>query len=189
MLKLEGEKTYLVPFAERHLEDSRYFEWLTDLEVVRLIGRDEYLRPIRLERVREYVEGLWRNEFASFFAVHLLQGDEFVGTVKLSYGDHAGVANRCADVGVMIGARKYWGQGLATDALYTLCRYAFETLGARKLTAGTIAGNDGVVKAFTRIGFVEEGRLRKKIYVGGEFRDHLLLGCLRGELVPPRRGA
>jgi RimJ/RimL family protein N-acetyltransferase len=188
MLRLEGEKTYLVPFADRHLDDPRYFEWLTDLEVVRLIGRDEYLRPIRFERVREYVHGLWASDFCSFFAVHLSSGDDFVGTVKLNYGDQNGVANRTADVGVMIGDRRCWGQGLATDALYTLCRYAFDTLGVRKLTAGTIDGNEAVAKAFTRIGFVVEGRLRQKVFVAGEYRDHVLLGCLKGELTPLRSG-
>jgi [ribosomal protein S5]-alanine N-acetyltransferase len=187
MLRLDGKKTYLVPFEQRHLDDPRYFEWLTDLEVMRFIGRDEYLRPIQFERVREYVQAVWASPFCSFFAVYVQAGDVFIGTVKLNYLDQSGLSSRTADVGVMIGDRTCWGTGMATDALRTICRYAFETLGARKLTAGAIAGNDAVIKAFLRIGFVEEGRLRQKVFLAGEYLDHVLLGCLRGELIAPDR--
>jgi len=181
-LRLDGTKTYLAPFEARHLSDPRYFAWLSDLEVVRFIGRDEYLRPIEFERVREYVHDVWANPYISFFAVHVQGTDAFVGTAKLNYLDQSGLTHRTADVGIMIGDRGCWGTGLATDALRTLCRYSFETLGVRKLTAGAIAGNDAVIKAFLRIGFVEEGRLRQKVCVAGDYKDHVLLGCLKGEL-------
>jgi ribosomal-protein-alanine N-acetyltransferase len=182
MLRIDGQRVYLVPFEEVHLNDSRYFDWLTDLEVMRFIGRDEYLKPIRFDAVREYVHQVWASEYASFFAVHQLATGLFVGTVKLNYLNQSGLRNRTADVGVMIGDREQWGKGLATDALHTLCRYAFDTLGVRKLTAGCVADNDAVAKVFRRIGFREEGRLRQQLFVGGEYRDHLLLGCVRGEL-------
>ena len=181
-LRLDGTKTYLVPFAERHLEDPRYFAWLSDLEVMRFIGRDEYLKPIPFESVRQYVRDVWASPYASFFAVHNQPNDMFIGTAKLNYLDQAGLTHRTADVGIMIGDRGCWGTGMATDALRTICRYGFDTLGVRKLTAGAIAGNDAVIKAFLRIGFIEEGRLRQKVCVAGDYQDHVLLGCLRGEL-------
>ena len=185
MFRIDGARTYMVPFEEHHLVNPRYFDWLTDLEVMRFIGREEYLRPIRFERVREYVEGLWASDCCSFFAVHVLSDERFIGTAKLNYVDQAGLASRTADVGIMIGDRACWGKGMATDALHALCQFAFDTLGARKLTAGAIAGNDAVIRAFRRIGFAEEGRLRQKVFLAGEYRDHVLLGCLRGELVAP----
>jgi ribosomal-protein-alanine N-acetyltransferase len=181
-LRLDGHKTYLLPFEERHLEDPRYFQWLTDLEVMRFIGRDEYLKPIPFERVRQYVHDVWASPYISFFAVHSQTNDLFIGTAKLNYLDQSGLSHRSADVGIMIGDRGCWGSGMATDALRTICRYAFDTLGARKLTAGAIADNNAVIKAFMRIGFVQEGRVRQKVFLAGGYADHVLLGCLRGEL-------
>lgn len=186
MLKIESYKVYLVPFEERHLNDPAYFEWLTDYEVMRFIGREEYLKPIRFERVKEYVEALWKSKYCSFFAIHL-KDDTFIGTLKLNFIDDAGCVTQSADIGIMIGHRVSWGKGLATDALTTICKYAFDKLGVRKLTAGTNASNIGMIKAFKKLGFVEEGRLRKKLLVEGTYHDHILLGCFKEELITPIR--
>ena len=69
MIRIDGKNVSLVSFEERHLNNPRYFEWLTDFEVVRFIGRDEYLKPIQFEKVREYVEDLWQSRHCSFFAI------------------------------------------------------------------------------------------------------------------------
>ena len=182
-MKIESGLSYLVPFEERHLNDPRYFEWLTDFEVVRVIGRDEYLKPIEFEKVREYVEDLWQSKHCSFFAIHHSKDNVFIGTAKINYLNEVGLNTRTADIGIMIGDRRYWGKGIATDALFALCQYAFNTQGARKLTAGAVAANEGVIKAFKKIGFSEEGRLRKKLLISGEYMDHVLLGCFADELI------
>lgn len=179
---IKGKYTSLIPFNESHLNAPRYYAWLSDLEVMKYIGRDEYLKPIRFEKVREYVEALWQSELCVFFALHYGEEDAFIGTVKVNYLNEAGVMTRTADIGIMIGDRDYWGRGVATDALFAVCHYAFTTLGARKLTAGAVAANGAVIRAFQKIGFAEEGRLRGKLLISGEYFDHVLLGCFKNEL-------
>ena len=179
---INGTLSYVIPFEEKHLFDPRYYEWLTNIDVVKYIGRDEYLKPIRFEKVREYVETLWRNEYCSFFAIYDATDNKFVGTTKINYLNESGFITRTADIGIMIGDIKYWGKGLATDALFAICQYAFTVMDARKLTAGAVGANVGVIKAFQKIGFSEEGRIRKKLLISGEYMDHVLLGCFREEL-------
>lgn len=179
---INGKLSHIIPFEELHLNDPRYYEWLTDFEVIRYIGRDEYLKPIRFEKIREYVEELWRSEYCSFFALYNSKDNKFIGTIKVNYLNEAGLITRTADIGIMIGDREYWGKGMATDALFAICQYSFNILGARKLTAGAVAANVGVLKAFQKIGFSEEGHLRKKLLISGEYMDHVLLGCFRDEL-------
>jgi [ribosomal protein S5]-alanine N-acetyltransferase len=180
--QLEGTQVFLAPFAERHLMDPAYRGWLADREVVQYLGRPEYFSAVPFDDIRAYVERLWANDRCSFFAVHVKAGGAFVGTTKVTFGEKTGPVPDVADVGVMIGDRGSWGKGLATDALRATCRHAFETLGARRLTAGTMAPNVAVLRAFVRIGFVEEGRLRQQFVLDGQCADHVLLGCLRGEL-------
>jgi len=186
MLRIDSDNLYLVPFEERHLNDSAYFEWVTDYDVMRYIGRNEYLKPIRFDVVRRYVEGLWDSKYCSFFAMHL-KDDTFIGTMKMNYLDDAGLITQCADIGIMIGHRGCWGKGLATEALAAICNYAFSRLGMRKLTAGANGSNAGVIKAFKKIGFVQEGCLRNKLLVEGDYHDHILLGCFRDEFNPAGR--
>jgi RimJ/RimL family protein N-acetyltransferase len=180
-MRIEGRRVHLEPFAKSHLHDPRYLNWLRDREVMRYIGRDEYFKPFEFAMVEAYVKSLWENRFCSFWAVHARDDGAFVGTFKINYADEAGEAIRSADVGIMIGERARWGCGLATDTLVTGCGYAFDQLHARKLTAGANAANGGVIAAFTRIGFVEEGRLREKLLVDGKYHDHVLMGCFQHE--------
>jgi len=183
MLRINGKIAHLVPFEEKHLIDPAYHAWLKDFEVIRYIGRDEYLKPIPFEKVREYVENLWADKYCSFYAVYYSKANSFIGTAKISYFNEAGLKMRTADIGIMIGDRSYWGKGIATDALFAVCHYAFNGLNARKLTAGAASANCAVIRAFQKIGFVEEGRLRKKLLISGKYMDHVLLGCFREELL------
>ena len=183
MTRIDGKAVYLTEFVERHLSDPKYYSWVSDVAVMKYIGRDEYLKPIAFAEVRSYVEGLWKNERATFMAIHLRSNDEFVGTAKITALDPTGQLRGVADIGIMIGARAWWGKGLAADVLRAACVHSVDGLGMRKLTAGAMAPNEAVIRAFKRLGFVEEGRLRRQLNVGGEFIDHVLLGCLASELI------
>jgi [ribosomal protein S5]-alanine N-acetyltransferase len=182
VMRLDGQQVYVTPFVERHLVDAEYRGWLSDPEVVRYLGRPEYLAPVPFEEIRGYVERLWADDRCSFFAVHSLADGRFIGTTKVAFKDRSGPAHDVADVGVMIGNRASWGKGMATDALRVTCGHAFDGLGARKLTAGAMSPNVAVIKAFLRIGFIEEGRLRAQFVVADRLADHVLLGCLSPEL-------
>ncbi len=180
----QGKLTYISYFRDIHLNDPSYYEWVTDIEVVRYIGREEYLTKIPFSEVQQYVWDMWDNKFCEFLAVHENENDKFVGTAKVNFMNDRGFKNRIADIGIMIGDKNSWGKGLATDVLRTVSNFAFKELGVHKLTAGAMSPNIAVIKAFKRIGFIEEGTLRQQLLKeDGEFCDHILLGCFKSELI------
>lgn len=180
---IQGRRIHMVRFERQHLDAPAYYGWLRDLEVVRYIGRDELLAGISFPEAEDYVKQLWANKNCWFFAVYHSESDTFIGTAKINFFNERGRRNGVADIGIMLGARDFWGQGLATDVLHTLSKFAFDELGARKLSAGAMSPNAAVVKAFLRIGYVEEGRLRQQLPIEHGFYDHVLLGCFKNELL------
>ena len=182
MFRLEGHRSFLVPFEERHLRDEEYFGWVRDYEVIKTINRLEYVRPVSFAEVKEYCEGVMRSKSDVFLALYSKGEERFIGTIRASRIDWV---NRTADVGILIGDRAYWGRGIATDALGTLCRYLFERLGLRKLTAGLMRINPAMLKVFEKLGFQEEGVFRRQDWFEGDYVDHVYLGCFREEFVPP----
>jgi RimJ/RimL family protein N-acetyltransferase len=181
---IQGERIHVVPFESEHLNDPKYFAWLNDIDVVRYLGRDEYLEPIPFAEVQEYVGEVWASKYCSFLAVYHSDGNHFIGTAKINYLNDRGLKNKVADIGIMIGEREYWGKGLATDVLRSISHYAFDSMGVRKLTAGAMSPNVAVLRAFERIGYIEEARLRRHLSVGDlEYCDHVLLGCFKEELL------
>ena len=158
MFRLEGEKCYLVPFEERHLQSPDYFRWLRDYEVIKTINRLEYVRPVSFAEVKEYCERVMRSPSDVFLAICTREGDQFIGTIRASRID---LVNRTADVGILIGERDQWGRGIATDAIAALGRYLFGRLGLRKLTAGLMRINPAMLRVFEKLGFRQEGVFRR----------------------------
>lgn len=177
-LELSGDRVRLREFGEAELRDRRYVSWLRDPDVVRTIGRVEYLMPIARSAIAAYARALMRSDSDAFFALYLAPDDRFIGTVRLGHIDwRSGVG----DVGILIGDRTIWGQGIATEAIATVCRYAFEELGLRRLTGGTPATNLAMARCFRRLGFKREATLRKHLRVGPRNVDHLLFGIFAPE--------
>jgi len=176
---IQGKKIRLEEFTDKHLHDPRYYSWLQDKEVVEMIGRPEYLNSFPFCLVEDYVITVKSCNNAYFFALYLKENNTFIGTVKLGSIDWQ---SKTADVGILIGEKSAWGKGIAKDAVYTAARYAFDTLGMRKVTGGCLSTNVAMYRCFESIGFKREAVLRNKIPFRGEFVDHYLYGIFKDEL-------
>ena len=174
---IAGNSVYLEKFALQHLENQSYYNWLCDIEVVKYIGRKELIDGISYKSAVKYVKEIWLDNNTLFFAIHDKNSKDFIGTAKLNFFDKTGMKSGIADVGIMIGERSFWGRGIGTDTVKTLSQYAFSTLNARKLTAGGISSNFGIVKAFKKAGYTEEGFLKHHFYIDGKYHDQILFAC------------
>jgi RimJ/RimL family protein N-acetyltransferase len=180
MFRLDGKNVFLVSFEEEHLSDDRYFRWLCDYDVVKSLNRLEYIMPIKYEDVVQYCNAVWASHKDVFLALYAKEKEEFIGTVKIG---NINWYSRTADVGIMIGEKKYWGKGAGTDAVWCVCKYLFEVLGLRKLTGGAMAVNEAMIKIFQNLGFKIEGRMRDQDRYEGTYCDHVYLGCFHREFV------
>ena len=124
--KIEGKAIMLVPFTNKHLHDSKYIKWLRDYEVMRLVGRQEYLeKPIPFSEIEKYVQNLYKSKNDYFFAIETKENSEFIGTLKLAQIDwHRKVLN----LGILIGEKNYWRKGLAKDSFSTIIDFCFNKL-------------------------------------------------------------
>ena len=179
--KVNGKKIILVPFKKKHLENPSYLSWLRDYDVMKYIGREEYLKPIPFEEVKKYVENVWNDKYSTFWAI-LTDDNKFIGTIKLSYKNEEGYKHRVIELGILIGEKSEWGKGYGTDALMTACHYCFDKLSARKIVAGLMEHNISSYNIFRKVGFVEEARFRKKIFFEGKYCDHMWIGLFKEEI-------
>ena len=153
-----------------------YLSWLNDSEV------NQYLEsrfvPWTQEMLLTYIENLSDNGDEMLFAICLSESDLHIGNIKLG---PINWHHRFADIGILIGDKSQWGKGRAADAIKTICRFGFEELNLNKITAGCYGDNLGSVKAFNRVGFREEGRLKSKFFSPSGYQDHILMGLLSDE--------
>ena len=130
--------------------------------------------PINGPEERDWIESLGDGD-----GTHLLvcaDGDP-VGTVGFQPPDEVWGA---AEVGYMI-APAEWGNGYATDAVETVCRYAFEERRLNKVYAKVYETNPASRRVLEKAGFEEEGVLRQEAFAGGEYVDIHRYGLLVDE--------
>ncbi len=82
------------------------------------------------------------------------------------------------ELGIQIGDREYWGRGYGRGAVRLLLNYGFHYLGARRIWLTTNAKNERVIRSFAAVGFVEEGRPRKVVWIDGEYTDLVNMSIL-----------
>lgn len=159
-LELVGEKVRLRPFGSGDITDA-YLGWLSDPEVTRF--SNQRFRT----HTRESCE-LYLASFAGtpnlFVSVRDKADDRAIGTMTAYRNPHHGTC----DVGIMIGARDYWGGGYGQEAWNLFTGWLLETAGVRKLTAGCLAANGGMVKLMERSGMVPDGVRKGQELVDGQ---------------------
>jgi RimJ/RimL family protein N-acetyltransferase len=90
--------------------------------------------------------------------------------------------SRWARLGIWIG-RPYWDRGYGTDAVRTLCRFGFREMNLQRIELLVHESNPRGRRAYEKVGFKEEGRLRRAHFVDGRYIDVISMGLLAEELI------
>ena len=180
-----GNHTYVIPFDIEHARSEKYLEWMRDYDVIKTLNLLSYVeKPVSKQELETYYRTMNTDKTILFFALYNKKYNEFIGTVKISQID---LKLLMADIGIMIGEKKYWGHGFAQDILYPVCAYLFGHYNLRKLTCGMMAINPAMQKVFEKLGFKVEGVFRKTDYCEGNYVDHVYMGCFKSEFIKEQR--
>ena len=74
--------------------------------------------------------------------------------------------------------------GYGAEAIATLLDYAFGERGLNRVGLSVFDFNEGAISAYAKLGFREEGRLRRALKRDGAFHDAILMSVLKDEWVP-----
>lgn len=85
------------------------------------------------------------------------------------------------EIGIDIAEEKYWGQGLGEEVLTLWVDYLFKERGFQRLGFETWSGNPAMIRLGEKVGFIEEGRIRRGCMVKGIFYDRVKMGILKEE--------
>ncbi|WP_395293516.1 GNAT family N-acetyltransferase [Kitasatospora hibisci] len=178
----------LVKLRALRAEDAEHhLRWRNDPEVVRFAAAgDPCFGPVTAEGVETGFSTMLRlvPREAAVLTVEEAATDRVIGAVDYRDLDpFVGVAT----LGITIGEKEFWGRGHGSEALRLLVDHLFGAYGLNRLELDTWSGNERAVRAFTRLGFREEGRRRAAALVGGVRHDRVLFGMLREEWKPAVR--
>ncbi len=162
---LTSRRLRLEPFDESCI-CAAHLSWLSDPEVMRF--SNQRFGAHTMESVRAYVRS-FEGSGHSFWAIRLAGGDRLIGTMTAYVAE----PHRTADMGLLIGDKTCWGQGLGLEAWTALMTHLFDARGMRKVTAGTVRPNVGMMRIMERSGMQLEAVRRRQEIVEGVEEDVL----------------
>ncbi len=164
--------------VERH-DLLKNYQWANDRELIRLAGMNPL--PKSVWEIERWYENSTTSPNTQIFAIKSLDG-EYLGNCELSDME---VRVGRAEVGIIIGEKVSWGAGIGSDAVHTLCKFAFQELRLHRLEARVLEHNERARRIFTKVGFKVEGTERSSHYAEGKWWDITMLGLLENELDEP----
>ena len=84
-------------------------------------------------------------------------------------------------IGSGLAERSAWGKGYAKEAMLLILRAMFHERRYQKCNIGVYAFNVRALALYRRLGFQEEGCIRRNYFTNGEYHDEILLGMTREE--------
>ncbi|MFA6376238.1 MAG: GNAT family protein [Candidatus Paceibacterota bacterium] len=171
---LKGKLVTLRPLS---LKDAPNFcRWFDDLEVTTYLARYNNAAP-SLKEEREYIKDIKKKKNYLNFSIDTRAG-EHIGTVSLLKIDFD---NKHAEYGILIGEKKYWGQGYGTEAGKLIIDYGFKKLKLHRIFLRHVAYNFRGHKSYLKLGFKQEGVSRQHSFRNGHWHDEIMMGMLRDE--------
>ncbi|MFD1739241.1 GNAT family N-acetyltransferase [Bacillus salitolerans] len=157
---------------------------LEDIDVMVSWGEDaEYLRnidtDIALPRRREQLEAeIGSSSNSAYFRLRTIEKNELVGFVVIHSIEWN---NRAGMLAIGIGDAANRNKGYGTDALQLILRFAFHELNLNRIGLDVIEYNERGIRAYEKVGFKQEGRMRESVYRDGKCYDRIMMSILRRE--------
>ena len=169
---IRTERLVITPFCDRHLTET-YVAWLNDRVLMR------YSEQRHKTHTLATCHAYWRSftDTPSYFWAieETAEGIGHVGNITAHVDPH----NSLADLSILIGLSHTQRKGYGREAWRGACRFLFEDVGLRKITAGTLALNQPMLRLASRVGMIEDGVRRKQYLCEGLEVDVIHLALFR----------
>ncbi|MAF13388.1 MAG: GNAT family N-acetyltransferase [Parcubacteria group bacterium] len=179
-ITLKGDNIILRPLS---LKDAPNFcKWLKDQEVAKFLGI--YDQPVpTLKEERQWIKDHQKDKETLDLAIETKEGVH-IGSIALR--DLRSNSNR-ATFGIMIGDKKYWGQGLGTEAAKLVIEYGFKKLKLHRIYLQHLAYNIRGHKSYKKVGFRKEGEFRDQVLRDGHYHNVIWMGILKNEYLKKKQ--
>ena len=179
---IRGERIYLRP-GERS-DIPNFVRWLSDGEITTFLSMHA---PMSVAMEEKWFENMLEHQGKDtyHFVICLIEDGRPIGTLGLFAIDHV---NGNAGIGISIGEKELWGQGLGTDAMNAIVDFGFGMLRLERMWLEVYVFNKRARRSYDKSGFTLEGVERHAVYKRGRHHDVELMSILREEwLALPRK--
>lgn len=157
--------------------EAVYNNWTSDSEVSKYMRWQHHKNIKETEsKINDWVNRYKNNNFYQW-AITFKDSDEPIGAIGLFVVNES---DMCGDFGYSI-SRKYWGMGVATEALKAVLKFSFETVGFNRIESYHSVNNPASGKVMLKSGMKLEGLAKQKYKSNVGFEDSFMYSSLKEE--------
>lgn len=150
------------------------YKWENDSEIWEVSNT---VTPFSIYILRKYLEVAHLDIYESKqlrLVIELKEENTPIGLIDLF--DFDPIHHR-AGIGIMIHNQDHRRQGHASEALHTMCNYAFKVLQLHQLYCNITSDNQASLRLFTNEGFEKIGNKKQWIKTPQGWKDEYILQC------------
>lgn len=172
---LEGEKVYLIPIEDHHLEE--YYEKLSNssFESDKNTGSKIIITKAG---VKNYISKICDDSSRIDFFIVSKENDEIVGEVVINEIDWK---NRSANTRIAIFQEKDLNKKYGSEAMSLVLNYGFGMYNLHRIELQVYSFNKRAIHVYEKLGFKREGVLRDYLYFDNEYHDAIVMSILETE--------
>ncbi len=174
-INILGELVALGPLRRDTL--PRYQHWMNDAEAMRGYDMPRPLTAEWLDRWYERVTVVDKHALFTLYERSSMTAIGHTGLLDINRGHRHGMFD------IFIGDPDARGKGYGSEATKLVLDYAFNGIGLQSVYLEVLEYNEPGIRAYTKAGFREIGRLRQHWFMGGRFWDLVYMDCVADEFV------
>ncbi|GIP43047.1 alanine acetyltransferase [Paenibacillus sp. J45TS6] len=101
---------------------------------------------------------------------------------------HLDEIHSCAEIGYALSSR-YWGKGITTEGLQEVIKYGISHMNINRIEGRCNVDNLSSARVMKKVGMQQEGILREKFQIKGEFVDQIQFAMIRKEVATRNKKA
>lgn len=157
------------------LDAMDLLNYLSHDEVNRFINEEDTPRSLReAEGEVHYWSSLYRMRRSIYWAIARKDTNKVIGTCGFNIWSRT---HDRAEISYDLD-HHYWRQGLMTSVLRLIIKYGFEHMKLKRIQATVVPDNKGSIKVLKKLGFKDEGLLRKYNCLRGKYCDSRMMAIL-----------
>lgn len=174
---IKTDRLVLSPLSQTDIRGS-YASWINSQEAD--VWTQHAIFPKNELALADYYKNQSFSNQSVWLGIFTKEEELHIGNIDIS---SINWINRTGIYNILIGDISQHGKGYGYEASIAMLRHAFYRMNLNRIQLGVENNNKAAIALYKKVGFVEEGILRKNIYKNGEFSDSLIMGILREEFV------
>ncbi|HPF88286.1 MAG TPA: GNAT family protein [Candidatus Limiplasma sp.] len=175
---MQGKLVTLSPLEQEDLEPLR--QWRNNPEFRKYFR--EYREINKDMQLKWYQQKVLGDPSTMMFGIHDAASGELLGCCGLCYINWV---HRNADLSLYIGWQNAYidTEGYAEESCRLLFTYGFQELGLEKIWTEIYEFDEPKYQLYQKLGFQQDGLLRKQYLYNGKYWDSRMLSLLREEFI------